>query len=64
MRANQLAVFMTSSGLIATCFVCLLIGGTGRAHGLDPIRWRLGLADGESKYHDLDKRLAQAQVIG
>ena len=27
---------MTRNGLIATCFVCLLIAGTGRAHGLDP----------------------------
>jgi len=27
---------MTRNALIATCFVCLLIGGTGRAHGLDP----------------------------
>jgi hypothetical protein len=26
---------MTRNGLIATCFVCLLIAGTGRAHGLD-----------------------------
>ena len=26
-------------------------------------RWRLGLADGESKYDDLEKRLAQAPVI-
>ena len=29
---------MTRNGLIATCFVCLLIAGTGRAHGLDPSR--------------------------
>ena len=27
---------MTRNGLIATCFVCLLIAGTDRAHGLDP----------------------------
>lgn len=27
-------------------------------------RWRLGLADGEAKYEDLEKRLAQAPVIG
>ena len=27
---------MTRNGLIATCFVGLLITGTGRAHGLDP----------------------------
>ena len=27
---------MTRNGLITTCFVCLLIAGTGRAHGLDP----------------------------
>jgi pimeloyl-ACP methyl ester carboxylesterase len=27
-------------------------------------RWRLGLADGESKYDDLEKRLAEAPVIG
>jgi len=27
---------MTRNGLIATCFVCLIIGGAGRAHGLDP----------------------------
>jgi ligand-binding sensor domain-containing protein/signal transduction histidine kinase len=27
---------MTRNGLIATCFVGLLIGGVGRAHGLDP----------------------------
>jgi ligand-binding sensor domain-containing protein len=27
---------MTGNGLIATCFLCLLIGGTGRAQGLDP----------------------------
>jgi pimeloyl-ACP methyl ester carboxylesterase len=27
-------------------------------------RWRLGLAEGESKYDDLEKRLAQAPVIG
>jgi pimeloyl-ACP methyl ester carboxylesterase len=27
-------------------------------------RWRLGLAEGESKYDDLDKRLAQSPVIG
>jgi pimeloyl-ACP methyl ester carboxylesterase len=27
-------------------------------------RWRLGLADGESKYDDLEKRLAKAPVIG
>jgi pimeloyl-ACP methyl ester carboxylesterase len=27
-------------------------------------RWRLGLADGESKYDDDEKRLAQAPVIG
>jgi pimeloyl-ACP methyl ester carboxylesterase len=26
-------------------------------------RWRLGLADGESKYNDLEKRLAEAPVI-
>src|SRR5215471_840221 len=26
---------MTRNGLIATCFVCLVIGGTGRALGLD-----------------------------
>jgi pimeloyl-ACP methyl ester carboxylesterase len=26
-------------------------------------RWRLGLADGESKYEDLEKRLAEAPVI-
>jgi pimeloyl-ACP methyl ester carboxylesterase len=26
-------------------------------------RWRLGLADGESKYDDLEKRLAQSPVI-
>src|SRR6516162_4230540 len=36
MRANKLATCMTRNGLIATCFVCLLIAGTGRAHGLDP----------------------------
>ena len=29
---------MTRNGLIATCFVCLLIAGTGRAHGVDPSR--------------------------
>jgi signal transduction histidine kinase/ligand-binding sensor domain-containing protein len=29
---------MIRYGLIATCFVCLLIGGVGRAHGLDPSR--------------------------
>jgi ligand-binding sensor domain-containing protein len=29
---------MTRNGLIATCFVCLLIGGVGRAYGLDPSR--------------------------
>ena len=27
-------------------------------------RWRLGLADGEPKYDDLEKRLAQFPVIG
>ena len=27
---------MTRNGLIAICCVCLLIGGAGRAHGLDP----------------------------
>ena len=27
---------MTRNGLIATCFVCLVIGGAGLAHGLDP----------------------------
>jgi pimeloyl-ACP methyl ester carboxylesterase len=27
-------------------------------------RWRLGLADGEAKYDDLDKRLAQFSAIG
>ena len=27
---------MTRNGLIATCFVCFLIAGTGPAHGLDP----------------------------
>ena len=27
-------------------------------------RWRLGLAEGESKYDDLETRLAQAPVIG
>ncbi len=27
-------------------------------------RWRIGLADGEAKYDDLEKRLAQAPVIG
>jgi pimeloyl-ACP methyl ester carboxylesterase len=27
-------------------------------------RWRLGLADGESKYDDLEKRLAEGPVIG
>ncbi len=27
-------------------------------------RWRLGLADGERKYDDLEKRLAEAPVIG
>jgi pimeloyl-ACP methyl ester carboxylesterase len=26
-------------------------------------RWRLGLAEGESKYDDLERRLAQAPVI-
>ena len=26
-------------------------------------RWRLGLAEGEAKYDDLEKRLAQAPVI-
>ena len=26
-------------------------------------RWRLGLAEGESKYDDLEKRLAQSPVI-
>ena len=26
-------------------------------------RWRLGLAEGESKYDDLEKRLAEAPVI-
>ena len=26
-------------------------------------RWRLGLAEGEAKYNDLEKRLAQAPVI-
>jgi hypothetical protein len=36
MRANKLATYMTRNGLTATCFVCLLIAGTGRAHGLDP----------------------------
>lgn len=30
------ATCMTRNGLIATCFVCLLIAGAGRAHGLDP----------------------------
>lgn len=30
------ATCMIRNGLIATCFVCLLIAGTGRAHGLDP----------------------------
>ena len=30
------ATCMTKNGLIATCFVCILIAGTGRAHGLDP----------------------------
>jgi ligand-binding sensor domain-containing protein len=32
----RLATYMTRNGLIATCFVCLLIAATGRAHGLDP----------------------------
>jgi signal transduction histidine kinase/ligand-binding sensor domain-containing protein len=27
---------MTRNGRISICFVCLLIGGAGRAHGLDP----------------------------
>ena len=27
-------------------------------------RWRLGLAEGEPKYDDLEKRLAEAPVIG
>jgi hypothetical protein len=27
-------------------------------------RWRLALVEGESKYDDLEKRLAQAPVIG
>jgi signal transduction histidine kinase/ligand-binding sensor domain-containing protein len=27
---------MTRNGLIATCLICILIAGTGRAHGLDP----------------------------
>jgi ligand-binding sensor domain-containing protein len=36
MRANKLATCMTRTGLIAICFVGLLIAGTGRAHGLDP----------------------------
>jgi ligand-binding sensor domain-containing protein len=36
MRALKLAICMTGNGLIATCFVGLLIAGTGRAHGLDP----------------------------
>ena len=35
-RAVEAAICMTRNGLIATCFVCLLIAGTGRAHGLDP----------------------------
>jgi ligand-binding sensor domain-containing protein len=34
--AVEAATCMTGHGLIATCFVCLLIAGTGRAHGLDP----------------------------
>jgi signal transduction histidine kinase/ligand-binding sensor domain-containing protein len=38
MRANKPATCMTRNGLIATCFVCLLIAGVGRAHGLDPSR--------------------------
>ena len=36
MRAVRLATFMARNGLIATCFVCLLIAGTGCAYGLDP----------------------------
>jgi hypothetical protein len=27
-------------------------------------RWRLGLAEGETKYDDLEKRLAQSPLIG
>lgn len=27
-------------------------------------RWRLGLADGEARYEDLERRLAQAPTIG
>ncbi|MBV8826643.1 MAG: alpha/beta hydrolase [Hyphomicrobiales bacterium] len=30
---------------------------------IDNYRWRIGLADGEAKYDDLEKRLAQAPVI-
>ncbi len=31
---------------------------------IDNYRWRLGLAEGEPKYDDLEKRLAQSPVIG
>jgi hypothetical protein len=36
--AIEAATWMTRNGLIPTCFVCLLVGGVGRAHGLDPSR--------------------------
>ena len=34
--AIEVATCMTRNGVIATCFVCVLIAGTDRAHGLDP----------------------------
>jgi ligand-binding sensor domain-containing protein len=37
-RAVEAATCMTRNGLIATCFVFLLVAGTGRAHGVDPSR--------------------------
>jgi ligand-binding sensor domain-containing protein/signal transduction histidine kinase len=36
MRLSGLATYMTRNGIIATCFVCLLIAGAGHAYGLDP----------------------------
>jgi signal transduction histidine kinase/ligand-binding sensor domain-containing protein len=35
LRTNKLATYMTRNGLIAIYFVCLLIGGAGRAHAQD-----------------------------
>jgi hypothetical protein len=37
--------------------------GSFPSHVIHNYRWRLGLAEGQSKYDDLEKRLAEVPVI-